>query len=155
MVRSMIVRFENLNSTHFEPRMMDLINQPTFKDHISKMSQPGCWGTHIEIMAIASMYQVPVFFCADPPQSSSHKWEVVYPVAQASKLKYPLTVEDDPTHLCSLAKPTHFELVYYTNTHYDCIVSIETALLCSTMPVLTNLSDTTIIDLSEQLYSSL
>ena len=63
-VRSMIVRFENLNSTHFEPRMMDLINQPTFKDHISKISQPGCSGTHIEIMAIASMYQVyhAVFF---------------------------------------------------------------------------------------------
>ena len=60
-VRSMIVRFENLNSTHFEPRMMDLINQPTFKDHISKT---GCSGTHIEIMAIASMYQVyhAVFF---------------------------------------------------------------------------------------------
>ena len=68
----------------------------------------------------------------------------MYPVAQASKLKYPLTVEDDPTLLCSLAKPTLFELVY--NTHYDCIVSIETALLCLTMPVLTNLSDTTIIE---------
>ena len=36
---------------------------------------------------------------------------VVYPVAQASKLKYPLAVEDDLTHLCSLAKPTLFELV--------------------------------------------
>ena len=76
------------------------------------------------------------------------------PCSPSFKLKYPLTVEDDPTHLCSLAKPTNFELVYYTNTHYDCIVSIETALLCSTMPVLTNLSDTTIIDLTEQLVVS-
>ena len=91
-VRSMIVRFENLNSTHFEPRMMDLINQPTFKDHISKMSQPGCWGTHIEIMAIASIYTYissNSILCADPPQSSSHKMGSCVPCSPSFKIEVP------------------------------------------------------------------
>ena len=72
------------------------------------MGKLACWGTHIEITAIASLYQVPVYYCTDPPHSEKgHRWEAVYPIAPASNLKYPLVVEDDPTFPSFVARPTH------------------------------------------------
>ena len=149
-VRSLIVRFENLNTTHFQSRLTG-VNKPTISEHILNMGKPSCCGTHIEITAIASLYQVPVYYCTDPPHSEKgHRWEAVYPIAPASNLKYPLVVEDDPAFASFVARPTQFELLYYVGRHYDCIVDRETGLICSTAPALPSLSSSTIIDLTCQ-----
>ena len=58
--------------------------------------------------------------------------------------------EDDPTFPSFVARPTHFELLYYVGRHYDCFVDRETGLICSTAPALPSLSSSTIIDLTCQ-----
>ena len=113
-VRSLLVRFENLNTVHFESRLTS-VNEPTIRQHLSKMSKPAFWGTHIEIIAlIASLYQVPVYYCTDPPQSEKgHMWQAVYPIAPASNMRYPLVVEDDPVLLLN----PHTSSLYITWEH--------------------------------------
>ena len=84
-VQSLLVRFKNSNAVHLESRLTS-VNELTIRQHISMMSKPGCWGTHIEVIATASLYQVPVYYCTDPgPHSEKgHIWQAVHPIAQAS-----------------------------------------------------------------------
>ena len=115
------------------------------------MGHPTCWGTHIEILAVASLYQVPVYYVTDPPQSDKgHKWELVCPISPASIMRYPLVVEDDPTYASFSAKPTHFELAYYTDRHYNCIVSKDTNELCSIQPNVDLLQSNANVDLTTE-----
>ena len=55
-VRSLLVRFENLNQSSFQPYLTS-INPPTMKQHINNMLHPKKWGTHIEILAAATYFR--------------------------------------------------------------------------------------------------
>jgi hypothetical protein len=131
-LRNIILRFENLNSTLFEKRMTD-VNESTFSAHIQKLINPSTWATHIEVLAVATYFQVPVYFCVDPPRQSTggaYCWECFSPLVCAN-LRYPIITEPflDDAH-----KVPRFELVYYTNCHYNAIVSVQTGLLHATPP---------------------
>ena len=131
-LRDIIIRFENLNSTLFETRMTG-INGATFAEHISKMTYPYSWATHIEVFGVATYFQVPVFFCTDPPKQGDYCWEYIKPLTSPENLKYPVLVEQfSPTI------PSHFELVYYQRHHYDCVVSLQTGTIHLSPPQLTN-----------------
>ena len=38
--------------------------------------------------------------------------------------------------------PTYLELLYHTNTHYDCVVDCNTGTVCQTLPLLTGQEST-------------
>lgn len=70
-IRSVLSRFENLNRGTFEKTLMPAVNEPTFPGHIRKLITPCTWATHVEVMAAATYFQVPVYECClDPSQST-------------------------------------------------------------------------------------
>ena len=54
----------------FEKMLMPAVNEPTFPGHIRKLITPCTWATHVEVMAAATYFQVPVYECClDPSQN--------------------------------------------------------------------------------------
>ena len=59
-VRLLLVRFENKNTSIFSS-LLTSINEPDMSSHIKKMHRPGIWGTHVELLAVATYFQVPIY----------------------------------------------------------------------------------------------
>ena len=93
-------------------------NEPTISGHLAR---PCSWGTHIEILAAATLFEVPVYeYVQSPECDSEDHWEVHHPLASLHKLnQLPIT------ELHHMHRPPHFELRYIINSHYDCIVDKE------------------------------
>ena len=85
-VRSLLVRFENLNKTSFSEYLM-ANNEPTFDAHIKKMLIPGTWPTQVEIYAASSFFQVPLYSIWYTSSTNYH-WEVAKPIKK-EKLRSP------------------------------------------------------------------
>lgn len=134
-LRNLIIRFENLNSSIFEKRMT-MINQDTFEEHVKKLCHPNSWATHIEVFAIATYFQVPVYFCVDPPHPSRrvYCWECYMPVLSVENLHYPNVTEPPFNDTLSVK---HFEIVYHDNCHYNSIVCADTGSLSTSPPPVT------------------
>ena len=145
-VRDMLIRFQNLNQTSFQP-FLTSVNSATIQEHISSMLLPNKWGTHIEILAAATIYQVPVYCCVHSPVPSDYvapHWVCVKPVRPKEKsFSYPnlagSSLEDVPS-------PNHFELCYTKNSHYDSVVALDGG-PCSEFPSLTSavVTDTIVV----------
>ena len=131
------LRVENLNKEVFETKLTEL-NTATLAEHIHKLLRPCTWGTHVEIMAAATYFQAPVYFCYQNTRGT-YQWDVVRPLCPLENLKVPdlsgmfFGIPPKPIDLPPL---THFELVNHSNTHYDCVVSIQSGFLCDHLPTL-------------------
>lgn len=140
-LRSIIERFETCNSSIFEKRMT-MVNESTFAEHLKQLYRPNTWATHIEVFAIATYFQAPVYFCADPPHPKRgvYCWERYMPVASVENLSYPYVIEPPFDAKISV---NHFEIVYHIGYHYD-----STGTLCWTPPLLTEniIHETNIIE---------
>ena len=133
-LRYVIERFETHNSSIFEKRVTEL--NGTFKEHLQKLYHPNTRATHIEVFAIATYFQAPVYFCTDHPhqQRGCYCWECFKPVDSAENLSYPYVIEPPFDYKVSVH---HFEIVYHIGYHYNSIVSCETEKLCLSPPSLT------------------
>ena len=61
-VRSLLLRFESKwNRDIFLP-LLTQINSPDMQSLIRSLSLPGKWGTHVELLATATYFQISVFF---------------------------------------------------------------------------------------------
>lgn len=125
------MRFENLNQSVFERRLTE-INASTITEHICQLQKPSTWGTHIEIAAAATYFQLPVYYCQKFPNGQCN-WQVVNPLNSSENFRYPNI--DDTTAIKSLK---HVELVYHAGSHYDSIVSDSTKEPCIDPPILVN-----------------
>ena len=134
LVRTTIVRFENLNKAVFANYLMSQVNTNTITSHIDRMMRPYMWGTHIEVIAAASLFQIPVYFTEESRavQPGKYHWQVIRPLP-SEKLRYPEVVDPPPIEV---AKITHFELAYTSGMHYDSIVSSDTGKPCLHFPLL-------------------
>ena len=103
---------------------MTKLNEPTFKQHISKLLRPGTWATHIELQAAATYFQLPIYFCQDPPPPNrvAYCWQVSMPIDLPEAFQFPVQV--DPLFE-NISPPTHIEVLYKDNWHYSCIVSLD------------------------------
>ena len=114
----LVVRFENLNqglfTAHLHPPELSVAT------HLNKMANPFQWETDLEIIAIATYFQRPIYYVTDSPSGKFH-WEVILPLKEKG-LRYPEVVDNpgDPQAF------THLELQYITGQHYNSIVSTET-----------------------------
>ena len=132
-VRSLLLRFENLNRLCFQP-FLTSINPLSMEEHISAMLCPGTWGTHIEILAAATYYNVAVYYCCHSAKKGHH-WERCQPLQQPKHGFHYIDLSGSA--LEHIAPPHHFELAYTTNCHYDSIISL-TGNLCTDFPPLSN-----------------
>ena len=82
----------------------------TFPEHIKYMLRHDNWGTHMELLAAACYYRVPVYYCCSPYKSGIH-WQAIQPLQHVfchpNLAGSPL--EDVPG-------TSHFELQYDINS---------------------------------------
>ena len=97
------------------------------------MLRPYVWGTHMEVIAAASLFQVPVYVTKESDSvDGEYLGQVIGPLP-SEKLRYPVIADHPPVEIATL---THFELAYTRGTHYDSIVSIDTGKPCLQLPSL-------------------
>lgn len=82
------------------------------------MLRPGKWGTHVELLAASTYFQIPMYILKT--SSKEHKWEVLGPLGPASRFRYQECPEVDTA---DINLPDHFELLHSYDCHYDSIVS--------------------------------
>ena len=119
-IRLLLQRFQNLNKELFRG-VLTSVNKSTIEEHITHMGKPNTWGTHVELFATATYYQVPVYTYVI--NDANQRWEIFKPLSNPKNLRYPVTV-DGESFTTSLS--SHFELLYYPNSHYDSIVNYIT-----------------------------
>ena len=117
-----LTRRENLNKSVFSSFLIPGVNKNTIKEHICHVSAEGTWATQVEVIATATAFEVPVYFCKPSSSSSDdcdkYIWNVIKPLkySEIKLLDLPELNED------ILLKPDHFELYYYENSPYDVII---------------------------------
>ena len=110
LVRQQIVEFESLNSALMQPYC-----DVNIADHISRVKYLTKWGTHIELVAAASILRLPIYVCTQKCGNGQYYWEVFKPI-QRSYLRF--------SESLSLQKPVgidHFEICHTMRCHYDII----------------------------------
>ena len=130
-LRLLLQRFENLSKKVFN-EVLTRINKPTIEEHITHIGKPNTWGTHVELFATASYFQVPAFMYTIG-DATNLRLEVFWPLSNNQNLHYPVTLDDDEC----FRPPCHFELLYYSNCHYHCILKYSTEKPSTTVPQLT------------------
>ena len=118
-VRSLLVRFESKNRSVFSTLLTE-INEPDIASHIKQMLRPGIWGTHVELFAAATYFQIPMYILK--ASSKECKWEVFRPLGPHQNFQYQLCPEID-IEAEDFHRPDHFELLHSLNCHYDSIIS--------------------------------
>ena len=126
-IRTAAIRLVNLNQSVFTPYLTSL-NKTTMEEHIQHVQRPSVFGTHIEILAIATLLNVPTFYCCQSGRAQQFRWHCVSPLTQEG-LRQP-DLSGSP--LEDILPPTHFEL---HNIHYDSIVSVSGE-PCTDFPIL-------------------
>ena len=74
------------------------------------------------------------------------KWNVIHPLNNSS-IRYPVFPDMDIEETGYL-RPSHFELLYYQNYHYDAVVAMDTGSVSADIPILTGTKNK-LIDLSD------
>lgn len=144
-VRSLLQRFENLNADIFSPFLM-AVNKPTMEEHIKYIGNPCTWGTHLEMLAVATYYKLPVYYVCEINNESMEcmfKWNVIKPLC--ADLRYPVLTDDDDS-VIGKTKSTHVEIVNYCS-HYDSIVCNDTNTTPELEPILCGEVNTNVIEL--------
>ena len=116
-VRNNLVWLISCNREEFSKFLLP-VNCPTISEHIRTMSLPNTWGTHVELIALATVLQIPVYICSQ--NGTRVWWEVTRPLP-TKHIKFPLIVTGN-----SLFQERehfdHIELLYYREQHYNAIV---------------------------------
>ena len=105
---------------------MPPVNKPSFHEHIKLLQQPNIWVTQVEVIAVAIMVQVPVYYYKMSDDNFCH-WEVTHTLKDTT-VRGDLFLKATELH--------HFELLYWDRVHYDCVVSHRTGKCSSSVPVL-------------------
>ena len=120
-VRSLLVRFESKNSSFFSSLLTEL-NASDMHSHIAQMLRPGTWGTHVELLAASTYFQVPVYILKS--SSTQQKWEVYHPLGPQDNFRYQLCPE--LVENIEAEDFNHFELLHSFGCHYDSITGNST-----------------------------
>ena len=128
-VRRVIARMERLNKWAFSSCLRPGGN---IEEHCTNVGTLSTWATEVEVIAAATIFRVPVYFCT-VKSDSMPTWNVTHPLSESKwLLNYPELPEIDQS--IPLLRPKHFELLYYENCHYDAIVSCESGEVCISTP---------------------
>lgn len=139
-LKLLLERFENFNSELFSGLLL-AVNKQTMREHLRHMGMPNTWGTHIELFAAATYFNIPVYtFIVDP---TNLRWEVFKPL-KSQNLCYPVTVDNEDE---LFIPPSHIELLYYPDKHYDSIVDLDTEVCSTTTPQITITDHSQVIQL--------
>ena len=136
-IRSHIVRVINFNPAVFAEYLLP-VNKKTIREQVNHMIHPFAWGTHLEIIAAATLFGVPIFQLRKE-ETSGWTWSVTQPIMHNMKIP---VIDDEK--LNEKENINHIEMYYHDN-HYDAIVSSETGKMCKTLPQLTGHDDPSVV----------
>ena len=79
------------------------------------MCKVDIWGTQVEIYAMATLYNIPVYIASQNPKSLNYFW-----------CKYTPILLDDHTNQETLTSEiTHVEIIHMNGNHFDAIQPID------------------------------
>ena len=79
-------RFENKNTSIFSS-LLTSINEPDMSSHIKKMLRPGIWDSHVELLAAATYFQVPIYILKEN-QCVCGKFSSLWVLHKTSSINY-------------------------------------------------------------------
>ena len=82
------------------------------------MLRPGIWGSHVELLAAATYFQVPIYILKE----NQCVWEVLKALGPPQNFKYQLLPEMD-IEAEDFRLPHHIGLLHGNNCHYDSLIS--------------------------------
>ena len=77
-LRSDITQMINDNKHNFKPF---LIQELSIETHVRNMRKLGTWGTQVEIIAAATLYQVPIYVASRHVQGQRYCWRKYSPIS--------------------------------------------------------------------------
>ena len=80
-VQSVVYRMENLNKEIFSTYLIPGVNEATIEEQIKHVWESKTWATHVEVLATATIFQTPVFYCTEDLEG--FKWRVVRPICSS------------------------------------------------------------------------
>ena len=90
----------------------------SIEEHIGRMRYDRCWGTAIEILATASLLQIPVYtYSPAGSHDKVYRWIRYNPLPESS-LQFP----SDESYPKGANELDHIELVHTGGYHYNCVV---------------------------------
>ena len=108
--REEIVHFIKENKHKFQPYLM----QGIIDAHITNMFKLGTWGTQVEIIAAATLYQIPIYVASTSQDGLTYHWR-----------KYSPLLLSDATRNVTATTKTHLELIHLDSCHFDPLVSVN------------------------------
>ena len=95
----------------------------SLQHHLNKMGNLGSWGTHVELKAMASMLQLPIYVLTDSLVPGECRWTRFLP---CSGDILPLSVGTSDSWLASLGdRPRWIEICHSNESHYDSVKHID------------------------------
>ena len=83
--KRMLLRTELLKfGSRHESFLMRPVNKPLFHDHIKQPVLPNSWATQVEVIAVATMFSIPLYYCKMSEDNIKFcYWEMTYPIENA------------------------------------------------------------------------
>ena len=110
-VREKLVQLISTNKEVFERFCPS--DTVSLDEHLQRMQQVGIWVTHLEIHAVASLLQIPVYICTQRSKSLYYYWELYKPKNCTSPPK-----QEDTLFQGQLAQ-AHLEIAHVKRCHYE------------------------------------
>ena len=101
------------------------VNERTIEEHIRKIGMPYTWGTHIEILAVATFFDIPVYIIRQK-SSGIYYWEETKPLNKPDGFSHPVVPASTSPFPNEYEPPNHLELDYTSGVHYDSVVGMVT-----------------------------
>ena len=117
MLRNMLVDFELANADFFTP----FVITNTLQEHINAVKANYAWGSNTEILAAATLCQIPVYVACDTPPDGC--WKVYRPLKRLSFTPF-------------AAGRGWLELSYTNNSHFDAVQPMDNSTILL-QPVIT------------------
>ena len=134
-MRRLLVKFVKMNTEIFRPYVF----HKTLEDHIDNMQHNRKWGTQVELIASASLFEMDVFILTDTygATCSQYRWMKYSPI-DPRKLTFP-PADERPSDLDNI---NHMEFCHRLGVHFDCVVSYADGKLPLTKPNLLRMENT-------------
>ena len=109
-VRQLLVDFVSHNKANFLPYSSNI------EEHLGRMRYQRCWGTALEILAAASLLQMPIYtFTSAGSKQGRYRWVCYKPLVESALTWFP---EDEP-YPRKAFEMSHIELLHSGGCHYD------------------------------------
>ena len=125
-VRKYLTTFLQTNRATFEKYVIN----GSWDEHITAMKQEGTWATQVELNAVASYFQVPLYICSPHPSTKKYRW-LLFDCEDQAQLAFQ---QSHVPH--NFTQVNHIELCHTAGNHFDCVIDEHTFFHPSSLPQL-------------------